>query len=60
MNKISTLSAEDIEHVCGGQMLPGESLYEYLMRRFPDGEWVGNSFFPNGAPRPSMPEIVTW
>lgn len=50
MTNIIQLSNNDIDVVSGGTMLPGESLVEYLERRFPGGEWVDGSFFPNGFP----------
>ena len=36
--------------VAGGNPRPGQSWGDYLQERFPDGVWVGSSFFPNGIP----------
>lgn len=32
-------------------LVVGALTREELERMFPDGEWVGSSFFPNGAPK---------
>ncbi|MBB3032652.1 hypothetical protein [Alteriqipengyuania lutimaris] len=54
MTGIHTLSREEHDMVGGGNPAPGQSWYDYLNERFPGGEWVGNSFYPNGAP--DMPQ----
>ncbi|WP_185960322.1 hypothetical protein [Erythrobacter insulae] len=50
MNTILDLNVIEISSVAGGNPEDGQSWYDYLNDRFPGGEWVGNSFFPNGAP----------
>ncbi|MBB3032653.1 hypothetical protein [Alteriqipengyuania lutimaris] len=63
MTSIRTLSHEEHDLVGGGNPEMQSDLYDYwpggypvgdLEDRFPGGEWVGNSFYPNGAP--SMPQ----
>ncbi|MEO1490177.1 MAG: hypothetical protein AAFR88_12195 [Pseudomonadota bacterium] len=51
MTNISVLNETEVFAVAGGNPAPGQSWYEYLTERFPGGEWVGNSFFPNGVPQ---------
>lgn len=43
---IIELNIEEVTIVTGG------SIVRELEERFPFGEWVGNSFFPNGRPQP--------
>lgn len=55
MQKIEELKAEEVVLVAGGGII------EDLMERFPNGEWVGNSFYPNGAPDFPVPTApVIW
>lgn len=48
------LKAEEIITVAGGQ-----SIVEQLLERFPFGEFVGGTFYPNGAPRAPEPGPYT-
>ena len=50
MTLITDLSATEVLTVAGGNPAPGQSWYDYMLERYPGGEWVGNSFYPNGAP----------
>ena len=50
MTFIKDMSDAETLAVAGGNPAPGQSWYDYLLERYPGGEWVGNSFYPNGAP----------
>ncbi len=50
MNNINEMTTLELAAVAGGNPAPGQSWHDYLTERYPGGEWVGNSFFPNGAP----------
>ena len=50
MTFIKDMTDAETLAVAGGNPAPGQSWYDYLMERYPGGEWVGNSFYPNGAP----------
>jgi|GEM_PF-2439095 len=51
MKKIEELKAEEVTQVAGGGII------DDLMDRFPNGEWVGGTFYPNG--RPNLPAQTT-
>jgi len=39
----------------------GQSIRQMIEEAFPGGEWVGNSYYPNGVPSaPPSHEPVTW
>ena len=50
MTFIEDMSDAETLAVAGGNPAPGQSWYDYMLERYPGGEWVGNSFYPNGAP----------
>lgn len=51
---IVEMNLEESLRVAGGNII------QELEDRFPGGEWVGNSFFPNGAPKPPYTGPVIW
>ncbi len=51
MSKIQDMTTSELSSVAGGNPAPGQSWVEYLEQQYPGGEWIGNSFFPNGAPQ---------
>ncbi|WP_262692674.1 hypothetical protein [Kordiimonas aestuarii] len=55
MDHFEELNAEELSAV------QGAGIMQDLMERFPFGEWVGNSFYPNGAPEmPAPTSPVIW
>ena len=51
--KLRELTDTEILKVNGAETPPdNRSIMEILEDKFPGGEWVGNSFFPRGAPKP--------
>jgi len=52
MANFSELNKSELKMVAGGQ-----SLYEQLMEKFPNGEWDGNTFYPNGKPSYVLPSL---
>jgi hypothetical protein len=60
MFEITNLTNSELAAIAGGNPAPGQSWYEYLNERYPGGEWVGNSFFPNGAPAKNVPGDYTF
>jgi hypothetical protein len=57
---IIEMNTSEVLSVGGGNPAPGQSWYDYLNERYPGGEWVGNSFFPNGAPEMPYQGPVTF
>ena len=48
MHNIRDLDALELAAVSGA----GDIFFN-LLDRFPNGEWVGSTFYPNGAPQPT-------
>lgn len=55
MKTIRELTPAEMKCVSGGAL----SIMEEIEKAFPGGVWIGNSYYPNGAPSSAPPGPYT-